>query len=95
MNEVLRDPVRAIGYEEHLRAEGPGATDRIENVRELITGAVETVLDEGGEIGLTPLDHFLQRATLVAGIDLLDPNADAVTLMTRITRKGWSFRWCT
>ena len=48
VKEVLCDPVRAIGYEEHP-AEGPGATDRIENVREP-SPVPETVLDEGGEI---------------------------------------------
>jgi DNA helicase-2/ATP-dependent DNA helicase PcrA len=42
-------------------------------------------------VGLTPLDHFLQRATLVAGIDTLDPDADAVTLMTLHNAKGLEF----
>ena len=55
------------------------------------TGAAETVADEGGEVGLTPLDHFLQRATLVAGVDALDPDADAVTLMTLHNAKGLEF----
>ena len=49
------------------KAEGPEGARPIENVRELITGAAETVADEEGEVGLTPLDHFLQRAMLVAG----------------------------
>ena len=91
VNELLRDLVIAIGYENHLRAEGPGANERLDNVRELIAGAVETVQDEGGEVGLTPLDHFLQRATLVTSADALDPNADAVTLMTLHNAKGLEF----
>jgi DNA helicase-2/ATP-dependent DNA helicase PcrA len=49
------------------------------------------VIDEGGEVGLTPLDHFLQKAMLVAGVDTLDPNADAVTLMTLHNAKGLEF----
>jgi Superfamily I DNA and RNA helicases len=49
------------------------------------------VIDEGGEVGLTPLDHFLQRAMLVAGADALDPTADAVTLMTLHNAKGLEF----
>ena len=49
------------------------------------------MIDEGGEVGLRPLDHFLQRATLVAGIDLLGPDADAVTMMTLHTAKGLEF----
>lgn len=91
VNELLHEVVVAIGYEEHLRAEGPGANERLDNVRELIAGAVETVQDEGGEVGLTPLDHFLQRATLVTSADALDPDADAVTLMTLHNAKGLEF----
>ena len=51
----------------------------MDNVRELVEGAAEVVADDGGEVGLTPLDHFLQRATLVTGVDTMDPQADAVT----------------
>ena len=60
-------------------------------MRELIDGAAETVVDEGGEVGLTPLDHFLQRAIAVAEVDALDPDADAVTLMTLHNAKGLEF----
>src|SRR5207302_6964303 len=50
-----------------------------------------TVAEEAGEVGLTPLDHFLQKATLVAGVDALDASADAVTLMTMHNAKGLEF----
>src|SRR5690606_25629847 len=63
VDELLRDLVEAIRYVDHLRAEGPEGLERIENVRELIAGAAEVVADEFGEVGLTPLDHFLQQAT--------------------------------
>jgi DNA helicase II / ATP-dependent DNA helicase PcrA len=92
VDELLRALVAAIGYEAALKAEGPEGEDRIENVEALITGAVEFEVEEGGEVGLTPLDHYLQRTTLVAGIDVLDPNADAVTLMTLHNAKGLEFR---
>jgi DNA helicase-2/ATP-dependent DNA helicase PcrA len=49
------------------------------------------VIDDGGEVGLTPLDHFLQRAMLVAGADAIDPSADAVTLMTLHNAKGLEY----
>jgi DNA helicase-2/ATP-dependent DNA helicase PcrA len=91
VDELLRDLIEATRYLEHLRAEGPDGVERIENVRELVAGAAEVVADEGGEVGLTPLDHFLQSATLVAGIDRLDPEADAVTLMTMHNAKGLEF----
>jgi DNA helicase-2/ATP-dependent DNA helicase PcrA len=83
--------VDEIGYADALRAEGPEGLERLDNVAELARGAAELVIDEGGEVGLRPLDHFLQRATLVAGIDLLGPDADAVTMMTLHTAKGLEF----
>jgi DNA helicase-2/ATP-dependent DNA helicase PcrA len=91
VDELLRVLVDAIRYEDHLRAEGPEGKERIDNVRELMASAAETVSDEGGEVGLTPLDVFLQRASLVAGIDALDPNADAVVMMTMHNAKGLEF----
>ena len=91
VDELLREVVDGIRYDEYLRGEGPESADRIENVRELITGAAEQVADEEGEVGLTPLDHFLQRAMLVAELDKLGPDADAVTLMTLHNAKGLEF----
>ena len=90
VDELLRDLIDAIRYGDHLRTE-PDAQDRMDNVRELVEGAAEVVVDEGGEVGLTPLDHFLQRATLVTGADALDPTADAVTMMTMHNAKGLEF----
>ncbi|MBV6521388.1 MAG: ATP-dependent DNA helicase PcrA [Gemmatimonadaceae bacterium] len=91
VDALLQELVLAIGYDDYLATEGPEAADRIANVRELIASAAETVHDEGGEIGLTPLDHFLQRVTLVAAVDGLDPDAEAVTLMTLHNAKGLEF----
>ena len=91
VDELLRELIDAIRYGDYLKAEGPESAERLENVRELITGAAETVADEGGEVGLTPLDHFLQRASLVASADQLDPDADAVTMMTLHNAKGLEF----
>jgi len=91
VDELLREIVDTIRYAEYLRAEGPESADRLDNVRELITGAAETVADEEGEVGLTPLDHFLQRAMLVSELDKLGPDADAVTLMTLHNAKGLEF----
>jgi DNA helicase-2/ATP-dependent DNA helicase PcrA len=91
VDELLREVVEGIRYDEFLRAEGPESADRLENVRELITGAAEQVADEEGEVGLTPLDHFLQKAMLVAQLDVLGPDADAVTLMTLHNAKGLEF----
>ncbi len=91
VDELLRELIDAIHYSEYLAAEGPESAERLENVRELITGAAETVADDEGEVGLTPLDHFLQRASLVADVDGLDADADAVVLMTLHNAKGLEF----
>ena len=92
VDELIRELVDRIKYGDYLQADSPEtARDRSENVCALIDGAAETVVEEGGEVGLTPLDHFLQRAMLVAGVDTLDPNADAVTLMTLHNAKGLEF----
>jgi DNA helicase-2/ATP-dependent DNA helicase PcrA len=91
VDELLRTLVEQVRYAEHLRAEGPEGVERIDNVREMIAGAAEVVADDGGEVGLTPLDHFLQQSTLVTGADRLDPDADAVTMMTMHNAKGLEF----
>ena len=91
VDELLSELVEAIRYGDYLRAEGPESEERLQNVRELITSAAEQVADELGEVGLRPLDHFLQRAMLVAGADDLTADADAVTLMTLHNAKGLEF----
>src|SRR5689334_1787907 len=91
VDELLEHVVEAVRYLDYLKAEGPESADRIENVKELITGAAELVADELGEVGLRPLDHFLQRATLIADVDSLDAAADAITLMTLHNAKGLEF----
>jgi DNA helicase II / ATP-dependent DNA helicase PcrA len=91
VDELLRELVEAIRYGDYLRAEGPESAERLDNVRELITGAAEQVADELGEVGLRPLDHFLQRATLVSDIDGFEASADAVTLMTLHNAKGLEY----
>ena len=92
VDELLRVLVDEIKYGAYLQADSPEtARDRAENVSALIDGAAEAVVDDGGEVGLTPLDHFLQRAMLVSQVDALDPNADAVSLMTLHNAKGLEY----
>ena len=91
VDELLRMLIEEIRYVDVLRAEGPDSTERIDNVRELVVGAAEQVADEGGEVGTRPLDHFLQRASLITDVDRQDPDAEAVTMMTLHNAKGLEF----
>jgi len=91
VDQLLIEILQATGYDEALRAEGPEGLDRLDNVRAMVEGAAETVVDDGGELGLRPLDHFLQKAMLVTAADQLGADADAVTLMTVHTAKGLEY----
>ena len=91
VDELLSELVDAIRYGDYLRAEGPESAERLDNIRELISGAAETVADDLGEVGLRPLDHFLQRASLVSEAAGEGPDADAMTLMTLHNAKGLEF----
>jgi len=91
VDRLLAQLITAIGYDTALRNEGPEGLDRLDNVRELVTSAAEVIIEDGGEVGLRPLDHFLQRAQLVTGLDQLGAEADAVTMMTVHTAKGLEF----
>ena len=91
VDALLIEILRATGYDEALRAEGPEGLDRLDNVHAMVEGAAETVADDGGELGLRPLDHFLQKAMLVTAADQLGPGAEAVTLMTVHTAKGLEY----
>src|SRR5256885_15947361 len=93
VDEILRELVIDTRYDEHLRAEGEeAARERLDNVRELISGAAETVVEEGGEVSLSALDAFLQKAALVADVDSLEgADGDALTMMTMHNAKGLEF----
>ncbi|MGM0669359.1 MAG: ATP-dependent helicase, partial [Gemmatimonadota bacterium] len=96
VGRLLEELVEELGLLEKLRDEGPDGDDRAENVKELIAGAMDFDAErlEEEDIpgdGFTELDLFLQRVALVAEVDLHDPEADTVTLMTLHNAKGLEF----
>jgi DNA helicase-2/ATP-dependent DNA helicase PcrA len=92
----LEELIEELDLLSELRNEGPDGDDRAENVKELIAGAMDfdaELLEEEElpEDRFTELDLFLQRVALVAEVDLHDPGADTVTLMTLHNAKGLEF----
>jgi DNA helicase-2/ATP-dependent DNA helicase PcrA len=93
---LLEELVEELDLLRLLREEGPEGDDRAENVKELIAGALDfdAGLLEEEELPrdrFSELDLFLQRVSLVADVDLHDPTADSVTLMTLHNAKGLEF----
>ena len=97
VGDLLEELVEELDLFITLRDEGPEGEDRVENVKELIAGALDFeagLLDglEPEEIdGFSELDLFLQQVALVADVDRHDPDADTVTLMTLHNAKGLEF----
>ncbi len=91
VSELLQRVDDAIGYADYLKKEEVDATERLENMRELVSSADATVVTDSENAAVTQLDAFLQQVSLIAEVDALDPNADAVTLMTVHNAKGLEF----
>jgi DNA helicase-2/ATP-dependent DNA helicase PcrA len=97
VGELLEELIEELGLVRELTDEGPDGEDRARNVAELVAGAVDfdletvdSVTEEDAD-AFTELDLFLQQVALVADVDRLDPEADAVTLMTLHNAKGLEF----
>jgi DNA helicase II / ATP-dependent DNA helicase PcrA len=106
VSQVVETLIREARLLEELAREEDGQ-DRIENVRELVAGArhfdeeqrvlrLEAALsddpfDANADLGLTPLDLFLEQAALIATADNHDPDHEAVTLMSLHAAKGLEF----
>ena len=98
VHELLAELIGELRLLESLRAEGHDGLERAQNVEELVAAASEfdaESVSEAEELGdieeITELDLFLQKVSLVAEVDNLDPEADAVTLMTLHNAKGLEF----
>ncbi|MDZ7727280.1 MAG: 3'-5' exonuclease [Dehalococcoidia bacterium] len=76
------------GYEDYLRNGSDNPEERLENLRQL-RAVMDQYTDASGEEG--SLASFLQDVALVADVDELDAEADAVTLLTLHAAKGLEF----
>lgn len=86
--ELLREVLERTKYLEQYNAHDTEEESRIENVRELLS-----VTQEFQASTLDPsVEAFLERSSLAAEIDNLDPAADAVPLLTLHAAKGLEFK---
>ncbi len=86
--ELIRAAIDKVGYEEYLKEyDDETWEDRMENVEELVTKAVN--YQETHE--QPSLSEFLEEVALVAEIDEVDGNDDRVLLMTLHSAKGLEF----
>jgi DNA helicase II / ATP-dependent DNA helicase PcrA len=97
VGHLLEELIERLDLVRHLQDEGPEGEDRARNVAELIAGAVDfdagaaSAVEAEDQDRFTELDLYLQQVALVADVDRLDPDADAVTLMTLHNAKGLEF----
>ncbi len=87
VSELIKAVYERTGYKEMLEAQGFEGVDRIANIGELVTNAVNY---ESGDPEAS-LEGFLEDVALVSDIDNYDENADAVVLMTIHSAKGLEF----
>ncbi len=87
--ELLDVILQESGYAEHLRERDEGAEERIENLLQLRTVMMQYEDTTGGEAA--DLASFLQDVALVAYVDELDGETEAVTLITLHAAKGLEF----
>ena len=88
---ALEHVVQTINYEEHLSAEGPEGIERVEHVRELLSGAAEWEEDGDAEMDGTPLEQFLASSALSGSDESTQGDPEGVQLMTVHTAKGLEF----
>ena len=90
-SELISLVFERSGYSAMLEAEGFEGEGKSNNVKELISAAVEYErrLTERGEN--PTLIGFLEEISLVSDVDKYDENADAVVLMTIHSAKGLEF----
>ncbi|MGI6166941.1 MAG: ATP-dependent helicase [Eubacteriales bacterium] len=85
--DLIKEVVDASGYRAMLIAAGDEGKERLENIEELISGAI----DYQNKNEDATLAGYLEEIALVSDIDKYDETADAVVLMTVHSAKGLEF----
>lgn len=89
---LIRETLERSGYRQMLIDGGEQEQERLDNLDEFISGAIdyEKSLENDPDISPT-LFGFLEENALVADVDKYDDKADAVVLMTVHSSKGLEF----
>ncbi|HOA85577.1 MAG TPA: 3'-5' exonuclease, partial [Bacillota bacterium] len=85
--DLIKEVVDKSGYRDMLLAAGDEGRERLENIEELISGAIEYQNKNED----ATLSGYLEEIALVSDIDKYDETADAVVLMTVHSAKGLEF----
>ena len=92
LETLINQVMDKSGYRQMLIAAGEVERDRLENLEEFLTGAIEyenNYVDDGSYT--SALEGFMEETALVADVDRYDESADAVVLMTAHSAKGLEF----
>lgn len=92
LETLINQVMDKSGYRQMLIAAGEVERDRLENLEEFLTGAIEyesNYVDDGSYTSV--LEGFMEETSLVADVDRYDESADAVVLMTAHSAKGLEF----
>jgi len=87
LSSLFKETIELSGYRRMLIEAGEEEKDRLENIEELISNALE--YEENNDDA--SLQGFLEEVALVSDIDNYDREADAVVLMTIHSAKGLEF----
>ena len=96
VEEIMGHVLLESGYRQHLKdSDDESDEDRLANIEELLTAArqfdeLHPVVNESSQ-SASPLEAFLEQASLVADTDAWDSDTDRVTLMTMHAAKGLEF----
>ena len=92
LEALINQVMDKSGYRQMLINAGEVERDRLENLEEFLTGAIEyekNYVDDGSYTSV--LEGFMEETSLVADVDRYDESADAVVLMTAHSAKGLEF----
>ncbi len=89
LSELFEKTIDMTGYRAMLLAGGIEEADRLNNVQELISNALE--FEKTHPDGTATLEAFLEESALISDIDNYDDDNNAVVLMTVHSAKGLEF----